>query len=187
MELDSFRLVALIPPGSVQAEVGKLQAAIFSRFGAASSQALPPLIPIQFIGDAGSPRALLDQLDGSVGAPWRVTTRRFSWMQGHLFLEVDSGGTWSTLAAGTRSWCAAEPDVLFPQAEGFYLGCGEATPAQRDAMQGDTIIAEAPSASFSSCVVAVLGIRTPRGREQWWREVYWEMLEQRPLRGRRVS
>jgi len=187
MEMDSFRLVALIPPGSVQAEVGKLQAAIFGRCGLVSSQALPPLIPIRFIAGAVSPRALLEQLDGAVAAPWRMTTRRLSWARGHLFLEVDSGGTWSTLAEQSRSRSAVEPDALFPPEEGFYLGCGDATPAQRDALLRDAVIAEAPSARFSSCAVAVLEIRTTRGREQWWREVYWEMLEQRPLRGRRAQ
>ena len=41
-------LVALIPPGSVEAEMGRVQAALFAEHGLASAQALPALIPVAF-------------------------------------------------------------------------------------------------------------------------------------------
>jgi hypothetical protein len=185
MEVNAFRLVALIPPGSVQAGIGKLQAALFDRFGLASSQAIAPLVPVQFLGAGCSESALLEQLDAATRAPWRMTTGSLSWVDGHLFLGIETTGTWSTLRAETRARCAVEPDALFPVAEGFFVGCGEASREQRDAVQRDAVGPETPPVSFSSCAIAVLKIETPRGRAQWWREVYWEVLEQKPLRGRR--
>jgi hypothetical protein len=178
----AFHLVALIPPGSVQAEIGRLQQEIFRRCGLASSLAFPPLIPVRFIGPCGSERALLEQLDAAASAPWRMVTGKLSRVEGHLYLGVDSKGTWAVLADRARERCGEQPDALFPVAEGFFLGCREASPGTRDDAG-----AEAPAVSFSSCAIAVLGIEAPRGRAQWWRELYWEVLEQRPLRGRRES
>ena len=187
MEGNAFRLVALIPPGSVQAEIGRLQAAIFSRFGLASSQAIPSLIPVHFLGAGGAESGLLEQLDAAMRAPWRMESRGLSWVEGNLFLGMDTQGAWSTMQTQARAWCPAEPDPLFPPAEGFYLGCGEATREQREAVQAKAGSVEAPAAAFSSCAIAVLKIAAPRGRAGWWREVYWEVLEQKPLRGRRGS
>ncbi len=177
-----FRLLALIPPGSVQAEIGKLQAEMFGRFGLAASQALPPLIPIQFIGPAGEERLLLEQLDRSIMAPWRATTGGLSLVDRHLYLGVDSNGVWAALRDRARERCGPQPGALFPVAEGFFLGCGDAA---RDVTEAKA--AGVTAWAFSSCAVAVLGIEAPRGPAEWWREVYWEVLEQRPLRGRRES
>jgi hypothetical protein len=182
MEAHDFRLVALVPPGSAQAEIGRIQAEVFESTGLASSQALPPLIPVQFIAAGGSERALLEDLDRATRAPWRMSTGELAWVEGHLFLRVDSMGTWSTLRARDRLQDAADPAGLFPVSEGIFLGCGEATTAQRDALR-----AHPQSTTFSSCAIAVLRIRAPRGHQEWWREVYWDMLEQKPLRGRRQS
>ena len=182
-----FRLVALIPPGSVQAEIGRLQAGILNRFGLASSQVLPPLVPVLFLGAGGSESALLEQLDGAIRAPWRMATQGLSWVEGHLFLRVESAGAWSMLQARARASCAAESDALFPVVEGFFLGCGEATREQREAVQAEAVSVEAPAVAFSSCAVAVMKIEAPGERAGWWREVYWEVLEQKPLRGRRGS
>jgi hypothetical protein len=176
----TFQLVALIPPGSVQAEIGKLQAEVFRRFGLASSQALPPLIPVQFIGPGRPDRLLLEHLDRSIIAPWRVTTGKLARVEGHLYLAVDSKGAWAALRNKARERCGPQPGALFPVSEGFFLACGDAAHDMRDA-----VAAEAPAEAFSSCAIGVLKIEAPRGPAEWWREVYWEVLEHRPLRGRR--
>jgi len=177
-----FRLVALIPPGSVQSEIGRLQGELFRRFGWVSSQALPPLIPVRFIGPPGSDRALLDRLDAVAKAPWRMTTRRLAWIEGHLFLGIDSNGAWAALREEARAGPGDQPPGLFPVAEGFFLGCGEASTDRETAAATDS-----PAPAFSSCAIAVMEIESPCPLAEWWREVYWEVREQKPFRGRRES
>ena len=96
------------------------------------------------------------------------------------FIEISE--LCAMLSACDRLREAVDPAGLFPVTEGIFLGCGEATSAQRDSVKVRPL-----GTAFSSCTIAVLRISTPRGRQEWWREVYWEVLEQRPLRGRREA
>jgi hypothetical protein len=179
MAAQSSLLVAIVAPGSVEACIGRVQEGIFAEHGLASAAALPPLIPVAFIsGDA--PRGLLSTVARSPSAPWRVRTTRADWEQGWLFLGVSTEGMWATVRASVLSLAAAEPEPLFPAGEGFFAGCGDATPAQRA-----VIVPPVPQISFSSATLALVAVRSPRGRNDWWREVRWEFLEARPLRGRR--
>jgi hypothetical protein len=173
-------MVALAAPGSVEAALGMLQAAIFSAHGLASAQALPPMIPVAFLPAEASTRGLLEVLNGSVRAPWNIRTTERAWVEDFLYLGIDSGGAWAALRARTLERCGAEPRPPFPAREGFFMGCGDATPAQRDLIRP-----AAPSVTFSSSDLALVRIEWPFGQGAWWRELYWEILEQRPLRGRR--
>jgi hypothetical protein len=176
----SILLVALIVPGSVEAELGRVQAEVFARHGLASAVALPPLIPIAFSsGDAGR-GGLLAALDRSVKAPWLISVTGFEWVQGSLFLLIDSGGMWDALRRQALALCGHEQGAPFVPAEGFFMGCGDASPAQRE-----SIHPAVPSLSFSSSDAALLRLDARAGDAAWWRELYWEFLEQRPLRGRR--
>ena len=179
MQPGGAHLVALIPPGSVEAELGKVQAAIFSELGLASALALPPLIPVAFIS-APPARGFLDDLDRSVLAGWRARAAGIAWVEEWLFLAVDTGGLWDGLRARALALAGAAPLCLFPASEGFCLGCVDADPDQRSHIAPMT-----PELSFSSCSLAVMRLESPR--EEWWREVYWETLEEKPLRGRRKS
>jgi hypothetical protein len=180
MGIESFRIVALAAPGSVEAALGKIQAEIFSRFGLASAHALPPVIPVAFLPSNTSPRGLLGSLNESVHAPWSVRAGDSEWEAEYLYVGVGSGGAWSALRARTLETCGGEPIRLFPIREGFFMGCGDATPAQRDAIRPAV-----PPAAFSSGDLVLLSIETPSGHGAWWQELYWEIVEQRPLRGRR--
>jgi len=180
VESGGFRMVALAAPGSVEAALGKLQAEIFSRYGLASAQAVPPMIPVAFLPVAAPTRGLLGSLNDSVRAPWSIRTTGFEWAEEYLYLGIGSGGAWSALRARTLETCGAEPSGLFPIREGFFMGCGDATPAQRDAIRPAV-----PPAVFSSSELVLLRIEKPPGPGAWWRELYWEIVEQRPLRGRR--
>jgi len=180
VDIEDFRIVALAAPGSVEAAIGKLQAEIFSRWGLASAQAVPPLIPVAFLPLNAPTRGLLGSLNDSVRAPWNIRTTGCQWAEGYLYVGIASGGAWSALRARTLERCGAEPSGLFPIREGFFMGCGDATPAQRDAIRP-----AAPPVSFSSSDIVLLRIEMPPGQGAWWRELYWEIIEQRPLRGRR--
>jgi hypothetical protein len=186
MDAESFTLLALVPPGSAEAEVGRLQAGIFAAQGLLSAMAMPPLVPIAFIatpppeGAQSGAGALLGELEHSVHAPWRITVGGPAWVSGWLYLGIDSGGMWAGLRSLALARCGGEMQAApFPAAEGFFLGCGEATPQQRQE------IAPAASAlSFSSGDLALVRVRTV-GSGAWWKDVDWETIDERPLRGRR--
>jgi hypothetical protein len=40
--------------------------------------------------------------------------------------------------------------------------------------------------SFSSSDIALVAVRA-EGSGPWWRDVYWERIDERPLRGRRTT
>jgi hypothetical protein len=180
METEGFLMVALSAPGSVEAAVGRLQAGIFAEHGLASAQALPPLIPVAFLPSGAPPRGLLGNLNESVRAPLRIRSTELAWVEGFLYLGVDTSGAWAALRARSLELCGAASLTLFPEAEGFFMGCGDATPAQRPLIRPVV-----PSLAFTSCDIDMLSIDAPLGRGAWWRELYWEVVEQRPLRGRR--
>ena len=180
MNSEAHRILALAAPGSVEAGLGKLQAALFQQHGLASAEALPPLIPVAFLPREAPTRGLLGSLNDSVRAPWHIRIAGWEWAEEYLFVGADSAGMWAALRARTIERCGPEPRVLFPVREGFFMGCAEATPAQRDAMRPAVL-----PAVFSSSDLVLLAIECPRGRDAWWRELYWEIVEQRPLRGRR--
>jgi hypothetical protein len=184
-------LVALLAPGSVEAEVGRVQQRIFHDHGFVSSVALPPLVPVAFL--AGEPPAAQDQdqdqdqervhrdllarLNAAVSAPYRVMLAGAQWCDGWLYLRVDSGGVWGALRAAAA---ANEAPGWFPASEGFFLGCREAGVEQRGLIQPLL-----PSGGFTSSRLAVVLLDTAEEENVWWRRVSMEILDEIPLRGRR--
>jgi len=182
VDFEVFRIVALAAPGSVEAALGKVQEELFSRHGLASAQALPPLITVAFLSAEAPTRGLLGSLNDAVRAPWSIRTAGCEWAEEYLYVRVESGGVWAALRAQTLEICGPETGRLFPVREGFFMGCGDAAPAQRDAIHPVV-----PAAAFSSGDLMLVSIEGPSDRRAWWRELYWEILEQRPLRGRRET
>lgn len=178
-------LVALLAPGSVEAEVGRVQQRIFHDHGFVSSVALPALVPVAFL--SGEPSAAQDQerahrdllarLNAAVSAPYRVTLAGAQWCDGWLYLRVDSGGVWSALRAAAA---ANEAPGWFPACEGFFLGCREAGAEQRGLIQPLL-----PAGGFTSSRLAVVLLDAAEEAHAWWRRVSMEILDEIPLRGRR--
>jgi len=159
--------------------MGKVQAGIFAEHGLASALALPPMIPIAFL--PGAPvRGLLEDLEGSVRAGWRVRVAGCAWVEGCLFAVVETGGLWAALRAAAIAAAGEGPRGPFPAAEGFCLGCTDAEPAARP-----RIVPALPELAFSSCTLAAMRFESPRQESDWWRELYWETIDEKPLRGRR--
>jgi hypothetical protein len=179
MIAEEYLLAALVAPGSAEAEIGRVQAGIFREHGLLSAQALPPLIPVAFLPDP-PPRGLLSELNGAVRAGWRMSVTGPNWVGGFLFIGIRSGQAWAGLRERALSLCGTEPRRLFPPAEGFFLGCGDASEEQRRLIRPVL-----PVLSFTSCQVALMSVSSPRGDGEWWRELYWETVEELPLRGRR--
>jgi hypothetical protein len=174
-------LAVLLPPGSADAEIGAVQAAVFRERGLASAQCLPPLVPLAFL-PGEPPRGLLDSLNRAIPAGWRATVTGVRWVEGFLYLGVESGGAWEALRRRTLELCGAEGPRLFPAAEGFFMGCGDAPEAVRPLIRPAV-----PALAFTSCQAALMRVSSPYADGPWWRELSWEILEERPLRGRRGS
>ncbi len=180
-------LVALFAPGSVEGEVCRVQDSLFARYGFVSSIALVPLIPVLFL--PSSARNLpLESFPRSLPAGCRFAATGLRWVSGGLYLGVDSGGGWQALrehaarqgglGEAARHRGPAEPP-LFAEAEGFCLGCWEAPTGEQAAMT-----AEVPAVRFSSCTLALVSVTVRGDRQDWWREVYLETMQERPLRCR---
>lgn len=177
-------LLAVLAPGSIEAAVGRAQEAIFREHGLVSAIALPPLVPVAFLGGGESGgdalrRGFLARVERAVHAPYLFTVTGTTWKDGALFLALDSGGVWDAL----RAACSAEAGGtgLFPGFEGFFLGCLEADPGQRESIHVEML-----DARFSSASLAVARISTPSSGESWWRDLDCTIEEERPLRGTRA-
>jgi hypothetical protein len=172
----THRLLALLAPGSIEAEIAALQQAVFSEHGFVSAIALPPLVPVRFLpADASLRIPQAPGRDVSAGFVVRVTGP--AWSAGHLFLGLDTGGAWSILRADHR-WSDGPP--LFPCFEGFFLGCAESGPEARA-----SLVVPAVDRRFSSIDLALMSISVPGDRADWWSEVHWQIEDRRPLRGKR--
>jgi hypothetical protein len=171
-------LLALIAPGSVEAEVTRLQNSLFSAHGYASSVAVSPLIPIAFLAQPmGS--AQIQALGRRAPSPYTIAARGFAWEGGTLFLSLDTGGLWENLRGDIRDTghVMERGSSIIPVHEGFFLGCGEASPKERDEIEPT-----APKLCFSSCTLALISLMAPRAGDGWWREVHTEVLLRKVLR-----
>ncbi len=169
-------LLAILAPGSVEAEVGRVQQRIFSDHGLVSSIALPPLVPVAFLP---APRpGLLAGLNGAVSAPYRIAIAGLRWHEGWLYLALQSGGLWASLRAAAPPQ-ALEATGFFPAFEGFFLGGAEAGQEQRERIRPAV-----PEIGFTSSSLAVMRIDAA-DPGPWWRRVSTEIIEEIPLRGKR--
>jgi len=180
MSGEPYLLCALIPPGSVDAEVGRLKAALFCDHGLASAQSVPPLVPVAFLDPGRVRPGLLSRLNGRVNAGWSATLRDSEWIEGHLYARVESGGVWTSLRAGALQECGLPGEGLFPAAQGFYLGCVDAPPGSRAVM-----CPPIPPRRFRTADLALVALQTTTPGGEWWNDLHWEIMEERPLRGRR--
>jgi hypothetical protein len=172
------RLLALLAPGSIEAEVAALQQAVFAEYGFVSAIALPPLVPVRFLPADASLR--LPQVPGrEVTAGFVVRTKDPAWSAGHLFFCLDTGGAWSALRTDSR-W--SDGPSLFPCFEGFFLGCSESEPAARA-----RLVVPVMNRRFSSIDLVLMSIAVPDDRADWWSEVHWQIDDRRPLRGKRSA
>lgn len=187
-------LLAILAPGSIEAEVGKIQQEIFRGRGFVSSIALEPLVPVAFVDPvAPLPRGFLDSLDRRVRAPLRIsvaTRAAVRWRGGALFLGLDTGGAWAALRRACARLLPGRQAVqgLFPVAEGFFLGCMEAAGDRSLAaeVRGLVMGKEPAVPGFSSATLALLSITPGRRGARWWRDVTCEVAGERPLRGIRT-
>ncbi len=171
----AYLLIALTAPGSVEAELGKAQNAIFASHGFVSAVALPPLIPIGFVPD-GKGQEFIAGMRKPAHSPYVFETTALAWESGGLYLSVESGGVWDGLRRELVETFGPNLERgLFPAAEGFCLGCWEAAEEQRAGIR-----VEFPNLRFSSCALAL--VSTTVGAGQWWRDVRMEIIAKRPLR-----
>jgi hypothetical protein len=171
------RLLAILAPGSVEAEVGRLQQAVFASRGLVSAIALPPLVPVRFL-DPAAPVGIPEPPGKEVPRGWRATSAALSSSADSLFLGLDTRGAWRALRSDGRY---RGGEGLFEEEEGFLLGC----PGQeKDAEPRRPGVAlTVPTLAFSSADLAIISIAVP-GTGPWWMQLSWEIEDRRPLRGR---
>ena len=174
----TYRLLALLAPGSIEAEIAALQQAVFSEHGFVSAIALPPLVPVRFL-PADAPLRLPQVPGREVTTGFVVRATGTAWNDRHLFLGLDTGGAWSALRADDR-WSDGPP--LFPCFEGFFLGCSESEPAARA-----RLVVPVMDRRFSSVDLALMSVSVPDDGSDWWTEVHWQIDDRRPLRGKRSA
>ena len=175
-------LVTLWAPGSIEAVVAGVQARLFAEHGLASSQALPPFIPVCFLAPDQTAPGLLARVARSARTSLAFRATRMQWESGWLYLMLDTAGAWQsarTEAGGDAASPLTAP-LPFPCVEGFFLGCGEASEEERE-----HIGLAAPELRFTSCSVALVRLDCLEDPSGWWRQLSWEILEERPLRVRR--
>ena len=178
----SCRLCVIVPPGSTEAAVGRVQERLFSEHGLVSAPCLPPLMPLAFLGDREPAAGMLRQVSRSVPAGWRIEVQGFQWVEGHLFARATSGGAWQRLrAAAEAAFERPASPGLFPVFEGFYLGCSEAAPEARHG-----IAPSIPALSFTSATLALVTVQHAPAPD-WWSDLHWEITEEFPFRGRRIA
>ncbi len=189
MSGESYLLCALVPPGSIEAEVGRVQASMFADHGLPSAEAIPPLVPISFLDPVRLTAGLLSRLNDCAPAGWRIGLGDAGWVEGHLYLRVQSGPTWPALRAGALADCGLPAGGLFPVAEGFYLGCSELERAELGfegtAKGRDDLLPRIEASWFSSGTLALMVLETSAPGARWWSDLHWEITEERPFRGRR--
>jgi hypothetical protein len=165
--------------------VGKVQSRLFADHGLGSAQALPPLIPVCFLSSEAKAVGLAAKLSRSAPGPCNLRVTRACWAGDCLYLAVDSAGAWQAAQAiarqaGLGEAAAEVASGPFPCVEGFFLGCAEASPEQRS-----SITIAVPDLRFTSCSIALVRIDCLPDGQSGWRELYWEILEERPLRWRK--
>lgn len=173
-------LAALTPPGSIGAEVSLIQDRLFADFGCVSPLALPPIVPLGFLEDVPSGR-VWDGAGRGLAGRLRIRPMQAAWSGGHLWIALDTGGIWSALQSGLAAAGPAPDGPDLPAFEGFWLGCREIA-GDPDAA-GRALRAAVPGPAFTSCSLAVLSMECASGGN-WWREVHWEVVREKPLRGK---
>jgi hypothetical protein len=171
-------LLALVPPGSIEAALCGIQDSLFSAHGLVSAISLPPLIPVLFLAPAAG-EDLLGRVGRKLPPPIAFVSTGVAWEGGSLWLRMDSRGAWRALREEASGASAASP--LFPESEGFCLGCWEAAEKVHAA-----ITVQAPRISFTSCTIALLKIHTAAG-PRWWTDTAVEVEAERPLRAVRTG
>lgn len=175
------RLLVILAPGSVDAEVGRLQQAIFASRGLVSAIALPPLVPVRFLPPDG-PGRIPDPPGREVPSRWRAAATTLVEADDSLFLGLDTRGAWHGLHSDLRYRPGRPGGGLFSEAEGFFLGC----PGQEQSAEPRPGVDEpaVPVLAFSSASLAIFRIKVPEAGP-WWTDLSWEIEDRRPLRGRR--
>jgi hypothetical protein len=205
-----YALLALKGPSNIEKEVLELQRSLYRQGGLVSALALPVMIPLCFVAPCVVPAKrseLRDSLRRAVGkeAPY-LTSRSVAESDGFLFWDLDPRRELQrlrrscqkvfapTIARQGDRQEAQQPD-LFPVARGFFL-CS---------LQGrsrDTVPSlEAPEPLlFPAKAVIFLCVHPlvvePTATKQsasstdgrpWWKSLFWEKLEEIPLRKTRAA
>ena len=102
-------LLAILPPDNVAGEIADLQMVLFRNHGVASSQALPPLLPVIWTGNA-APESLAARTRTADLEPIGIGAPRIS--DSTVIIPVELGAGWSAWIDSVGRWRRDDPNPL---------------------------------------------------------------------------
>jgi hypothetical protein len=187
-----YALLTLRGPTNIEKKVRELQSSLYRQGGLISARALPVLIPLCFVRPDAIPAeqaALRDILRRAVGrdAPY-LNTGPVAESDGFLFWELSPRSELQRLRSSCEEVFAPaahqppteQPD-LFPVARGFFLCALEGQPPDRRPPLPVPESQRFPAKAAFLLLVRPLEVDVGE-RLQWWKSLYWEKLDEIPLR-----
>jgi hypothetical protein len=180
-------LLAIRPPGNVEAEISLIQNKVYQEYSCPSALALPPLIPVSYQKELPGE----DKLDLIVGTyPGEVGTEGLKLYDGCLYLECSDSQTFENISAACeeilKDTASAEPGIL-PVYPGFFICCLENPLETVPSSDFGELIPETrpPDRNhFKSYSFICIKISTTE-RRRWWVNISWEILYSKKIRYQR--
>lgn len=157
-----------------------LRGDLFRRFGAVSSLALPPLIPLG-AWSTGAPDTEIAALLAGCARAARFELDGYVRHEGYLYLAVRCDALEEIrrcVAAAAGHWAEGEAEVRLPVYPGFLMA-GPDLDAGIEAIQGAGLPEEK---SFRSYGLSIWAIETAAPPERWWDQVGWDELVHVPVK-----
>jgi hypothetical protein len=205
-----FALVALRGPSNIEKKVRELQGTLYRESGLASAQALPAIIPLCFLARNGIPATsaeLREDLRRAVGreAPY-LTSGAVAECDGFLYWELAPRKELQRLrrncekvfaSPGTRAVdreAARQPEV-FPVGRGFFLCSLQGRSRNKVPFLEVLETLRFPVKAAFVLHVHTLGLESGTGQKDasarddrpLWKSLFWEKLEEIPLRKTRTT
>jgi len=207
-----YALLALSGPSNIEKKVRELQSSLYRQDGLASALALPAIIPLCFVEPRNIPAKrgeLRDRLRRGVGkeAPY-LSTGSITECDGFLFWDLAPRRELQRLARSCEEAFASadeqnadrkearQPDPL-PVARGFLLCYLQGR--SRDSIPSLTVSRPLRFPAWRAFLLQIHPLDLKPGRSQpergdrasagrmWWKSLYWEKLEEIPLRKSRAA
>jgi hypothetical protein len=207
-----YALLALSGPSNIEKKVRELQSSLYRQGGLASALALPAIIPLCFVEPRNLPAKrgeLRDRLRRGVGkeAPY-LSTGSIAEHDGFLFWDLAPRRELRRLARSCEEAFAsadeqnagrqeARPPDPLPVARGFFLCFLQGR--SQDSIPSPALAGPLRFPAWRAFLLQIHPLDLKPGRSQpgrgdrasagrmWWSSLYWEKLEEIPLRKSRAT
>ena len=176
--VETVRIVAVTPPGSMRRVIADLRKELYVRWGCVSALALPPIVPLCAwplrLGPAEAAGLL-----ASCARALRFELASFEKVSGYLYLTLRCAGLDLLVRDLDAAILDAEPagdrgrpvNAIFPFHQGFLLAGPDLAENLPEPGSVLTIPAER---SFGAYDLTVICVRSHAPPDRWWDLVSWE-------------